>query len=226
MSLPGIRACVFDAYGTLFDLGCIPRSVKDQMGDKAEALMRFWRRRQLELSWLPLRSGVTADFWRVTDEALDFALQSVGWEDDYRLRSRLMEGWLTPEPYPEVPVTMERLRAGGLRTAILSNGTPRMLESAVTACGVKDHLDAVLSAQSVGRFKPDPAVYNLAAAHFGLAPESVCFVSGNAWDVSGASAYGFQVIWINRDGVPAEKLPRGTRATVADLAGLPAVLGV
>lgn len=226
MILPGIRACVFDAYGTLFDLNCIPRLVQGEMGEKAEALLRIWRRRQLELSWLPLRPGVSADFWRVTDESLDFALQAIAWEDDSRLRARLMEGWLTPEPFPEVVETLGRLRAGGLPTAILSNGTPRMLESAVLACGVKDNLDAVLSAQSVGRFKPDPLVYNLAAAHFGLAPESVCFVSANPWDVSGAYAYGFRVVWINRDGVPAEKVPQGTRASVTDLAGLPALLGV
>ncbi|EME71771.1 2-haloalkanoic acid dehalogenase I [Paramagnetospirillum caucaseum] len=216
--------CVFDAYGTLFDLSGISRSVRAELGERADTLMRVWRRRQLEISWLPLRPGAGADFWRVTDEALDFAMNSIGL-DDPRLRLRLMEGWLTPSPYPEVVETLARLRAMGCSTAILSNGSARMIGGAVAAAGMADSLDAVLSAEAVGRFKPDPLVYNLAATHFGLAPESVCFVSANAWDVSGAAAFGFQVVWINRDNTPAEKTPQGTRATAADLAGLPAILG-
>ncbi|WP_096704436.1 haloacid dehalogenase type II [Magnetospirillum sp. 15-1] len=224
MTLAPVGACVFDAYGTLFDLGGIPRSVRVELGDRADTLMRVWRRRQLEISWLPLRPGAHADFWRVTDEALDFAMEAVG-VDDRRLRLRLMEGWLTPAPYAEVAKTLGRLREMGYRTAILSNGSVRMIEGAVAAAGLGDRLDAVLSAEKVGRFKPDPLVYQAAATHFGLAPESVCFISANAWDVSGAAAFGFQVVWINRDDTPAEKLPLGTRATVANLAELPIILG-
>lgn len=222
MSLAAAKVCVFDAYGTLFDIGTIAQSVREELGDKAEVLLRIWRRRQLELSWLPLRPGVSADFWRVTDEALDFAMETLKLEDR-GLRHRLMEGWLKPTPYPEVVASLARLREMGYRTAILSNGTVRMLE--VGAAGLKDHLDAVLSAQSVQRFKPDPLVYQLAATHFGVTPESVCFVSANAWDVSGAAAFGFQVVWINRDNVPPEKLPQGTKATVSNLAELPVILG-
>lgn len=224
MTLAPVRVCVFDAYGTLFDLGGIPRSVRVELGDKANTLMRVWRRRQLEISWLPLRPGSHADFWRVTDEALEFAMEAVG-VDDRRLRLRLMEGWLTPAPFPEVGETMARLREMGYLVAILSNGSVRMIEGAVAAAGLTDKLDAVLSAETVGRFKPDPLVYQEAASHFGVAPESVYFVSANAWDVSGAAAFGFQVVWINRDGTPAEKLPLGTRATVANLAELPIILG-
>lgn len=222
MSLAAAKVCVFDAYGTLFDIGSIARSVRADLGDKADTLLRIWRRRQLELSWLPLRAGVSADFWRVTDEALDFAMETLKL-DDRSLRHRLMEGWLKPDLYPEVVESLARLRGKGYRSAILSNGTVRMLEAA--AVGLQAHLDAVLSAQSVQRFKPDPLVYHLAATHFGVTPESVCFVSANAWDVSGAAAYGFQVVWINRDNIPPEKLPLGTKATVADLTELPAILG-
>jgi 2-haloacid dehalogenase len=223
MSLAPGRICVFDAYGTLFDLACIPRLVRAELGDRADTLMRIWRRRQLEISWLPLRPGIAADFWRVTDEALDFAMDSLGL-DDRRLRARLMEGWLTPELYPEVQETLAHLRRMGFQTAILSNGSIRMLEDAVVASGLGDNLDSVLSAQSVSRFKPDPEVYRLAVAHFGVEPGSICFVSGNAWDVSGAAAFGFQVVWINRDSAQSEKLPQGTGATVASLAELPAIL--
>ncbi|ARJ65378.1 haloacid dehalogenase, type II [Magnetospirillum sp. ME-1] len=222
MTLAAAKVCVFDAYGTLFDIGGIARSVQGELGDKAETLLRVWRRRQLELSWLPLRAGVAADFWRVTDEALEFAMETLRL-DDRGLRHRLMEGWLRPELYPEVIQSLSRLREMGCRTAILSNGTVRMLEAG--AAGLRAHLDAVLSAQSVQRFKPDPLVYQLAATHFGVTPESVCFVSANAWDVSGAAAFGFQVVWINRDNVSPEKLPLGTKATVANLAELPVILG-
>ncbi len=222
MSLAAAKVCVFDAYGTLFDIGSIARSVRAELGDKADTLLRIWRRRQLELSWLPLRPGVSADFWRVTDEALDFAMETLKL-DDSSLRHRLMEGWLKPTPYPEVVASLARLREMGYRSAILSNGTVRMLDAG--AAGLKDHLDAVLSAQSVQRFKPDSLVYQLAATHFGVTPESVCFVSANAWDVSGAAAFGFQVVWINRDNVPPEKLPLGTKATVTNLAELPVILG-
>jgi len=222
VTLAAPRVCVFDAYGTLFDLSGIPQSVRAELGDRADALVRIWRRRQLEISWLPLRPGIRADFWRVTDEALDYAMESVGVEDS-RLRVRLMEGWLRPEVYPDVLDALARLRQMGYPTAILSNGTVRMLDGAVAR--LKAHLDAVLSAESVGQFKPHPRVYQLATTHFGVAPESVCFVSANAWDVSGAAAFGFQVAWINRDNAPPEKLPLGTTATVVNLAELPAILG-
>lgn len=222
MTLAEAKVCVFDAYGTLFDIGGIARSVQGELGDRAEVLLRVWRRRQLELSWLPLREGISADFWRVTDEALDFAMETLKVEDR-SLRHRLMEGWLKPELYPDVEACLTRIRAMGFRSAILSNGSVPMLEAGVAGLGA--HLDAVLSAQSVRRFKPDPLVYQLAATHFGVTPESVCFISANAWDVSGAAAFGFQVVWINRDNVPPEKLPLGTKATVANLGELPAILG-
>ncbi|KIL98953.1 Haloacid dehalogenase type II [Paramagnetospirillum magnetotacticum MS-1] len=224
MTLAPVRVCVFDAYGTLFDLNGLSRLVRDDLGERADTLLRLWRKRQMELSWLPLRPGVHADFWRLTDEALDFAMDTLGL-DDRGLRLRLMEGWLNPELYPDTEGALDRLREMGYPMAILSNGSLAMLKSTLVMPGIRNTVDAVLSAQSVGRFKPDPLVYQLATTHFGLAPESVCYVSANAWDVSGASAFGFQVVWINRDKVPAEKLPLGTKATVASLAELPAILG-
>jgi 2-haloacid dehalogenase len=224
VSIVPAKVCVFDAYGTLFDLACIPATVRAELNSKADSLMRIWRRRQLEISWLPLRPGARADFWRVTEEALDFAMDSMGL-DDRSLRRRLMEAWLAPDPYPEVAAVLNHLRKAGYRTAILSNGTVRMLESAV-ARNLAGGLDAVLSAESVQRFKPDPLVYQLAATHFGVEPESVCFVSGNGWDISAAAAIGFQVVWIDRDHTAPEKAPLGARVTVADLTELPAILGV
>jgi 2-haloacid dehalogenase len=224
VSLGPAKICVFDAYGTLFDLACIPGAVRSELGDRADSLMRIWRRRQLEISWLPLRPGMKADFWRVTEEALDFAMESMGL-DDRGLRRRLMEAWLTPDLYPEAVAALERLRKAGYLTAILSNGSVRMLESAV-ARGLAGGLDAVLSAESVERFKPDPLVYELASTHFGVEPAGVCFVSGNGWDIAAAAAIGFQVVWVDRDSTPPDKAPLGVRQTVADLSELPAILGV
>lgn len=223
MSLAPVTVCAFDAYGTLFDLGCIPRLVKDELGEQAEALMRLWRKRQLEISWLPLRPGATADFWKVTEEALDFAMDALSVEDR-RLKARLMDGWLTPDAYPDVMDALLRLRDMGYPTAILSNGSVSMLEAAVARLEMGRGLDAVLSAQSVNRFKPDALVYQMATSHFGVIPDSVCFVSANPWDVSGAAAFGFQVVWINRDNAPSERLPMGTKATVNNLAALPGLL--
>ncbi len=224
MSLAPAKVCVFDAYGTLFDLASIPETVREELGAKADSLMRIWRRRQLEISWLPLRPGMRADFWRVTEEALDFTMDSMGL-DDRGLRKRLMEAWLTLDLYPEAAEVLGRLRKAGYLTAILSNGTVRMLESAV-ARNLAGGLDAVLSAESVQRFKPDPLVYQLASTHFGVSPTSVCFVSGNGWDISAAAAFGFQVVWIDRDRTAPEKAPKGARVTVASLTELPAILGV
>lgn len=223
MSLVAAKVCVFDAYGTLFDLAGIPEAVRADLGGQADSLMRIWRRRQLEISWLPLRPGMTADFWRVTEEALDFAMDSMGL-DDRGLRKRLMEAWLAPDLYPEVIAVLERLRKAGYLTAILSNGSVRMLESAV-ARELAGGLDAVLSAQSVARFKPDPLVYRLASTHFGVEPASVYFVSGNGWDITAAAAFGFQVVWIDRDRTPPEKSPQGVWKTVTDLTELPVTLG-
>ena len=141
------------------------------------------------------------------------------------LRLRLMEGWLTPKPYLDVVPGLERLRAMGLRTAILSNGTRRMISGAAQSAGLDKILDAILSVEDVGRFKPDPLVYGHAMDHFAVPPEAVCFISANPWDVHGAAAVGFQVVWLKRGQGPAETMPAGIRATINTLAELPSVLG-
>ena len=171
-----------------------------------------------------MRPGCAADFWEVTAKALEFALAKLGLSDQ-GLQVRLMEGWLTPSPYMDVLPSLERLRAMGLRTAILSNGTRRMISGAAETGGLDKVLDAILSVEEVGRFKPDPLVYAHAMDHFAVPPEAVCFVSANPWDVHGAAAVGFQVVWLKRSHGPAETMPAGVRATINTLAELPSVLG-
>ncbi len=220
----GIKVCIFDAYGTLLDLSAMIERFRPDLGDKAEAFFKAWRSKQLEISWLFNPSIRKADFWLVTREALDETMTAFDLYDT-RLLARMMDAWLSPNLYAEVPVVLARLRSAGFKTAILSNGTRKMLTAGISAAGMDSLLDAVLSVEEVGAFKPKPAVYKLAADHFAVAPQSVCFVSGNIWDIHGAVAFGFNVVWVNRGGAPPEKLPRDNAATTTTLAELPALLG-
>ena len=225
MTFPGgIKVCVFDAYGTLLDIGAMIELFRPDLGDAAEPFVKMWRAKQLEITWLPNPIFCGADFWLVTGEALDETMVKFGFSD-LGLRSRLMDSWLEPRLYPEVPAALTRLRKAGIKAAILSNGTRKMLDSGVRVAGIGSLLDAVLSVEQVGAFKPNQAVYKLAADHFCVEPADVCFVSGNVWDIHGAAAFGFNVVWVNRAGVRAEKLPRGTSAVAGSLAELPALVG-
>jgi 2-haloacid dehalogenase len=205
-SLRGIRACVFDAYGTLFDVNSATAPCLRELGEKADALNRLWREKQLQYSWLRACQGKHADFWQVTGDALDFALRSLGIGND-ELRRRLMQSYLALGAYPEVPETLAQLKKRGFTLAILSNGTPKMLQSAVENAKLNSLLDAVFSVEKAGVYKPDPRVYRLAADGLGIAPNQICFVSSNAWDAYAASAFGMFVIWCNRAGQQEENLP-------------------
>ena len=221
----GVSVCVFDAYGTLFDLGSFVERFRGQLGDHAETLVGLWRRKQLEYSWLRSLMGRHTDFWHVTGESLDFALATLG-VDNPSLRARLMEAWLMPRAFPEADAVLERLQAGGQRVAILSNGSPSMLVAGLNTTGLSDRVDCVLSVEKVGVFKPHPSTYKLVVDQFEVDPKQVCFVSSNGWDVAGAAAFGFRVAWVNRAGAGREHLPAGPDAVLADLGGLPALLGV
>ena len=169
--------------------------------------------------------GSHADFSQVTEDGLDFALASHG-VDDAELKARLMELYLTLDAYPDVTAALNALRAGGKATAILSNGTPAMLEAAVGSAGIDALLDQVLSIESVGVYKPDSRVYQLAVDRLDTAAERICFVSTNAWDASGAAHFGFRVAWLNRFGKQPERLPGELCAVFTALADLPNLLGL
>jgi 2-haloacid dehalogenase len=223
--LSNIAVCVFDAYGTLFDLGNFVDRFRGDLGEQAETLIGLWRRKQLEYSWLRSLMGRHTDFWHVTGESLDYAMASLNLANP-ALRSRLMEAWLTPRAYPEAESMLKHLQHSGMKTAILSNGSPTMLVSGLTSSGLGARIDVTLSVEKVGIFKPHPSAYKLAADTFEVDPKAVCFVSSNGWDVAGASAFGFRVVWVNRSNAPREELPAGPDVVLADLAGLPGVLGV
>ena len=222
--LDNIAACVFDAYGTLFDVNAAASRCRDELGDDWQPLAELWRTKQLQYTWLRGLMGMHKDFWQVTGDALDFAMSSLSL-DDQGLRGRLMDLYMSLDVYAEVPDVLRRLKAGGIRTAILSNGTPKMLEAAAANAGITELLDAILSVEEVGIFKPHPLVYKLAEHRLGLAAEQMSFQSSNAWDAYAASSCGFRVVWINRFGGPRERLPGEPDVELSSLDDLPAVVG-
>lgn len=224
-AITGIRACVFDAYGTLFDVHSAAARCRDDLGDKADELSSIWRLKQLQYTWLRSLMGAHVDFWRVTGDALDYAMAAVGL-DDPAIRGKLMDMYLQLDAYGEVLEVLGRLKAAGLTTAILSNGAPKMLDAAVRSAGLEERLDHVVSIEDVGVYKPDPRVYRLAVERTGVAAEEICFLSSNAWDAVGAAHFGFQVAWVNRFDQPPERLPGELKAEIADLTALPGLLGL
>jgi 2-haloacid dehalogenase len=223
--LPGIAACVFDAYGTLFDVNSACAQEAAALGEKWSPLAELWRAKQLQYTWLRGLTGHYCDFWQVTGDALDFAMSSLQLADP-ALRARLMDLYLHLSPYPEVADTLTRLKASGQKLAILSNGSPAMLASAVESARLGDLFDAVLSVEAVGVFKPHPSVYQLAPDRLALPPEQICFVSANGWDAFSAKAFGLRVAWCNRFGQAAERIPALPDRKMATLAELPGLLGV
>jgi 2-haloacid dehalogenase len=224
--LSRVRACVFDAYGTLFDVAAAARRCADKLGSEGVArLAALWRDKQLQYTWLRTVAGRHADFWQVTGNALDYALDTMGLSGDEALRERLMQLYLQLDAYPEVPAVLRQVHAVGLATAILSNGAPAMLAAAVAHAGLSDLFDHVLSVEEVGVYKPDPKVYQLARDRLGLAPGAILFVSSNGWDAWAASAFGFRVAWCNRQSLAREHLPGAPDYEIRTLAELPALLG-
>jgi 2-haloacid dehalogenase len=224
--LTGIRGCVFDAYGTLFDFASAASRCADALGDKAKALTPLWRDKQLQYTWLRAAQNRHADFWQVTGDALDFALETLGITDGSgALRQRLMDCYLTLDAFPEVPAMLRRLKAAGFATAILSNGTPAMVAAAVEHAGIGETLDHLLTVEEVGIFKPAPAVYQLAVDRLGVPKSAISFQSSNAWDIHAASAFGLRTVWCNRAGQKRERLPGAPEHEITTLAELPPLLG-
>lgn len=221
----GIRACVFDAYGTLFDFNSAVMRCRDDIGESAERLSEIWRTKQLQYTWLRSLMGKHADFWQVTGDALDYSLAAVG-IDNPALRDKLMALYRELDTFPEVTTVLDQLKSAGMRTAILSNGAPDMLNAAVEAAGLTGLLDAALSVEDVGVFKPDPRVYQLAVDKLGVEASDICFMSSNAWDAVGAATFGFRVAWVNRYKQPAERLTADADAELDSLSPLPELLGL
>lgn len=218
------KVCVFDAYGTLFDVHAATRHHVERLGPDADDISQLWRTKQLQYTWLRSLMGRYVDFWQVTADALDYSLDQFN-VDDAETRQLLLDAYLQLDTYPEVPGVLRQLKEQGIRCAILSNGSPKMLESVADSAGISELLDAVISVDSLSIFKPDPRVYQLAVDGLGVAADQISFQSSNAWDAVGASSFGFNVVWVNRFGQPAERLSHQHHHELTDLTGLPGLVG-
>jgi len=212
-----VDAVAFDLYGTLLEVASVGRAAAEVTDDPL-ALVDLWRAKQLEYTWLRSLMGRYEDFWAVTGDALDHALDRLGIAVDDAARSRLLGAWLDVRPYPEVAEALSGLAPR--RLAVLSNGNPPMLEAGLVAAGIRDRFEHVLSVDGLGVYKPHPSVYQLALEAFGLPAERILFVSSNSWDASGAKAFGLPVAWVNRTAAPRERLGAPPDLVVGDLAVL------
>ena len=213
------RAYVFDAYGTLFDVHAAIARHRAAAGPEAERFSEIWRLKQLEYSWTLTLAGHYVDFWTLTERALDYAFARMP-SVDRALRPRLLDAYMKLDAYPDARSVVAGLKTRGLHTAILSNGSPRMLDAAVDASGMAALLDAVISVDSIRMYKPRPEVYALVTARFDLRPEEIAFVSSNRWDVMGAASFGFRTLWVNRAGMPDEYADFPPLRGVSDLTAL------
>lgn len=221
-----IKACVFDAYGTLFDVAAAARQAATEpefarLANCWPQVARDWRLKQLQYTWLRAVADAHCDFWQVTQDGLDWALEAAGLGGDDALRARLLALYHELAAFPEVPAMLAELKRRGFATAILSNGSPGMLAGAVQSAGVGELLDDVLSVESVGVFKPHASVYRLVTDRFSCDPAEVLFVSSNGWDAAGGAGFGFTTAWVNRAGEPLDRLPWTPTEILTDLKAIP-----
>lgn len=217
----GIKALVFDAYGTLFDVHSVISACDRRFPGQGPALSQKWRAKQLEYTWLRSLMGRYKDFWRVTESALVFACEALGLPSLPEIRAELMDSYLHLSPFPEVQDTLRAL--ANYRLAILSNGSPRMLKAAVESADLRGMFSHVISVDEVRIYKPSPHVYRLAPAKLRLAKSAIGFISANSWDIAGAKAFGLRTFLVNRTKSPPEQLglvPGATLNSLADMIGI------
>jgi 2-haloacid dehalogenase len=220
--MSGASAYVFDAYGTLFDVHAAIARHRAAAGPDADRFSEVWRLKQLEYAWTLTLAGHYADFWTLTERALDYAFDRVP-TVSRALRTKLLDAYLTLDAFADARTALTELKARGRRIAILSNGTPHMLQAAVQASGIASLCDAVQSVDVVRMYKPRPEVYALVTDRFGIAPDEVAFVSSNRCDIMGAASFGFRAVWVNRAQAPQEYPHQLPAYTVSDLSALPSL---
>jgi len=223
--LKDIRACIFDAYGTLFDFNSAVAQHRERLGDVADRFSAMWRTKQLEYTWLRSLMHRHADFGKVTQDALDYTLDTFGIADD-GLRRDLIGAYLQLDVYPDVRDALAELKRAGMHTGILSNGSPMMLQAAVASAEIDSLIDDVWSVEQAGVYKPDPRVYQIAVDALRVRPDQIAFQSANAWDAVGAASVGLRAVWVNRFGHRAERLPAQPEAEIKSLTELPGLLGL
>ena len=195
--MKNIKAIIFDAYGTLFDVNSAAEKCKSKIGDKWESFANYWRKTQLEYTWLRSLMGRHKDFWQITEDSLDKSMQA--FNIDKAMKNELLDLYRILSPYPEVKETLEKLKHKKYKLAILSNGTPSLLNELVKSNDLQNLFDDIFSIEEVKIYKPSSKVYDMPVKKYNIEKEDAAFLSANTWDVSGGGNYGFSSIWVNRN---------------------------
>tara|TARA_X000000950_G_C13654342_1_gene553089 strand:+ start:7 stop:669 length:663 start_codon:yes stop_codon:yes gene_type:complete len=195
--MKNIKAIIFDAYGTLFDVNSAAEKCKDKIGDKWEGFANFWRTTQLEYTWLRSLMRRHKDFWQITEDSLDKSMKT--FNIDTSMKNELLNLYKVLSPFKEVPETLKILKDRNFKLAILSNGTPSLLNQLVKSNNIDSLFNDLFSIEEVGIYKPDTKVYDLPVKKYKIEKSQVAFLSANTWDVSGGGNYGYQSIWVNRN---------------------------
>ena len=218
MKIKNIKVCAFDAYGTCFDINSAAQNLAKEIGKDWLSFSTTWRTVQLEYTWLRSLMKKHEDFWRVTEDSLDFAMESH--KIDKKFRSKLLELYKKLNSYPELVKCLKNLKEKNVKTCILSNGSPSLLNELTAHAKVQDLFDDLISIEEVGIYKPHPKVYELVTKKFDCKPEEVCFLSSNTWDIVGGGIFGYQSIWVDRFGKTFDKLGYQPKFKIKDLSEL------
>ena len=216
--MKNIKAIIFDAYGTLFDVNSAAEKCKDKIGDKWEPFANFWRTTQLEYTWLRSLMERHKDFWQVTEDSLDKSIKV--FNIDSSMKKELLNLYKILSPYKEVPGTLKALKEKKFKLAILSNGTPSLLNELVKSNNLNNLFDDIFSIEEVGVYKPDSKVYDMPVKKYKIRKDEIVFLSANTWDVSGGGNYGYQAIWVNRNNSIFDNLDFKPKLEIKNLSGL------
>jgi len=216
--MKNIKAIIFDAYGTLFDVNSAAEKCKERLGDKWEGFANYWRTTQLEYTWLRSLMKRHKDFWQITEDSLDKSMNF--YNIDNSMRSELLNLYKVLSPFAEVEVSLKKLKQSNYKLAILSNGTPDLLNELVVSNQLKDIFDDIFSVEEAGIFKPDSKVYDLPINKYNIEKNEVLFLSANTWDVSGAGNYGYNTVWVNRNNNIFDKLDFKSNKQISNLSEL------
>ena len=216
--MKNVKAIIFDAYGTLFDVNSAAEKCKDKIGDKWEPFANFWRTTQLEYTWLRSLMGRHKDFWQITEDSLDKSMKA--FNIDSSMKNELLNLYKILSPYKEVPETLKVLKEKKFKLAILSNGTPSLLNELVKSNNLNNLFDDIFSIEEVGVYKPDSKVYDMPVKKYKIKKDEIAFLSANTWDVSGGGNYGYQAIWVNRNNSIFDNLDFKPKLEIKNLSGL------
>jgi len=215
MKIENVKACVFDAYGTLFDVNSAASKCKEKLGSKWEGFANAWRTTQLEYTWLRSLMKKHKNFWEITENSLDHTMETFKIKKE--MRSELLDLYKKLSPYPEVKKCLDGLKSKNIKIAILSNGTPELLKMLVESNNIQNYFDDIFSIESVGVYKPDSRVYGMPIKKYGCKPENICFMSSNTWDVSGGGVFGYNAVWVNRLNKVFDKLSYKPKNIISNL---------